>query len=78
MSPYQLNHPSTMWCELGFLFHMMTIVQNACIEGADFEKMVIPASFQQAFQQVPEAGKIWGLDTVNDIRTLVVHICTHA
>lgn len=52
--PQQHNNPNTLWCELGFLFHMMKSIEEA--GGSNTKgKTVTPANFQKIFQQIPEA-----------------------
>lgn len=60
LSPYHHNNPTTVWCELGFLFHMMRSIQNEYLTqpasaATNIAKVVTPANFQRTFQQVGEA-----------------------
>jgi len=56
-STYHHQNPHTMWCELGFLFHMMLSVQKEFDAKKDdeLERIVTPANFQRTFQCIPEA-----------------------
>ena len=56
-STYHHQNPHTLWCELGFLFHMMISVQNEYVSGKydELERIVTPSNFQRTFQCIPEA-----------------------
>jgi Ubiquitin carboxyl-terminal hydrolase len=58
---FYYNNASSLWCELGFLFHMMTLrrVQD---ESDGEDRVVIPSSFQRTLQQLPEAAALGLLD----------------
>ncbi len=65
---HQENSQNSLWCELGFLFHMMQHIEVASDRcGGDsaaqdgIEKMVRPANFQRTFQTyqlLPEAAAL--------------------
>lgn len=61
---FYYNNSSSLWCELGFLFHMMTLRRalfNSCQDPSaliDEEKVVVPSSFQRTLQQMPEAAAL--------------------
>ena len=56
-STYHHQNPHTLWCELGFLFHMILSVQKEYDSSKyeDLERIVTPANFQRTFQCIPEA-----------------------
>jgi len=56
-STYHHQNPHTLWCELGFLFHMILSVQKEFDSKKDeeLERIVTPANFQRTFQCIPEA-----------------------
>ena len=74
---YHHNNPTTLWCELGFLFHMMISVQKRSREqeilasegeggggggGKRLQRVVTPSNFQRTFQQIPESAALGLLD----------------
>ena len=61
MSPFHHVNATTLWCELGFLYHMMRSCQNWHLNNAnnsqrgDMARVATPANFQRTYQQVSEA-----------------------
>lgn len=63
LSPYhhQENSQTSLWCELGFLFHMMQLTETTFANDAEVEKIVRAANFQRTFQTyalVPEVAAL--------------------
>jgi hypothetical protein len=60
---YHHNNATSLWCELGFLFHMMTTVESCSQNLAKpIQKVVTPSNFQRTFQQIPESVALGLLD----------------
>ena len=61
-SLYHHSNPHTLWCELGFLFHMMQSIERQVkdeegmvVEEESTHRVVTPSNFQRTFQCIPEA-----------------------
>jgi hypothetical protein len=56
---YHHNNATSLWCELGFLFHMMTAVEQ-CSQASStvIQRVVTPSNFQRTFQQIPESAAL--------------------
>lgn len=59
---YHHNNATSLWCELGFLFHMMSLVEQYS-SGAPVQRVVTPSNFQRTFQQIPESVALGLLDS---------------
>lgn len=77
----QLTGQPSLWCELGFLFHMMTSVKRT---PEDVPRVVAASNFYTAIQQCPEAvalglldnGNASAVDGTNGPGTKPLHILT--
>ena len=61
MAVYHHTNATSLWCELGFLFHMMTAVELYS-SAAPVPRVVTPSNFQRTFQQIPESVALGLLD----------------
>jgi hypothetical protein len=64
-SGYHHSSSTSIWCELGFLFHMMCEVSMSAATVKTVPRVVTPANFQRTFQQVPEAVALGLLDSAS-------------
>eukprot|EP01038_Epipyxis_sp_PR26KG_P008947 gene8947-12064_t len=56
LSSYQHVNNNTIWCELGFLFHMILLLEERVKNGNKIiPKFVRPVNFQNNFHLIPEA-----------------------
>ena len=58
---YHHTNATSLWCELGFLFHMMAAVEQYS-SPAPIQRIVTPSNFQRTFQQIPESAALGLLD----------------
>jgi WD40 repeat protein len=61
---YYLNHLS-LWCELGFVFHMLIAQSRNLVENTSqytIDRFIIPSNFQRTFQQLSEVAALGLLD----------------
>jgi Ubiquitin carboxyl-terminal hydrolase/Exonuclease len=58
---YHHSNATSLWCELGFLFHMMSSVEQYS-SAAPVQRVVTPSNFQRTFQQIPESVALGLLD----------------
>jgi Ubiquitin carboxyl-terminal hydrolase/Exonuclease len=58
---YHHSNATSLWCELGFLFHMMAAVEQYS-SPAPIQRVVTPSNFQRTFQQIPESAALGLLD----------------
>ena len=58
---YHHGNATSLWCELGFLFHMMSAVEQYS-SSAPIQRVVTPSNFQRTFQQIPESVALGLLD----------------
>jgi hypothetical protein len=70
---YHHNNATSLWCELGFLFHMMTAVEQ-CSQASStvIQRVVTPSNFQRTFQQIPESAALGLLESREPAPTPVV------
>ena len=59
---YHHSNATSLWCELGFLFHMMSAVEQYS-SSAPIQRVVTPSNFQRTFQQIPESVALGLLDS---------------
>ena len=59
-SVYHHSNPHTLWCELGFLLHMMQSIERQVkdeegmvVEDESTHRVVTPSNFQRTFQCIP-------------------------
>ena len=59
---YHHSNAISLWCELGFLFHMMSAVERYS-SSTQIQRVVTPSNFQRTFQQIPESVALGLLDS---------------
>jgi hypothetical protein len=70
---YHHNNATSLWCELGFLFHMMTAVEQCSqVSSTVIQRVVTPSNFQRTFQQIPESAALGLLESREPAPTPVV------
>jgi len=70
-SAYHHNNPITMWCELGFLFHMILSIEKEGSIVPYTDLVITPSNFTRTLQQVPEAVALGLFEANPDPQALV-------